>query len=407
MSRRSYNIDSPSTAAADALYHGRGPSMDERLRSGYTPPKKKVPYDVSGATSSNRALRRNQPQYDDDEEEERPPLAIPKINRDNLSEDDGLLSPRRISQQMGAFGSMLESGAGWGSAMIAALQGHQMTEEQAAICLQSHARRKSAENELTARKGEMAHMENEYREYQRYQMAAALRADIEREHWAASQINAGWRGHLDRQHVAKMRKEKKPVRRSFSWSSKKKNAKAAAPSAASQAPSAASSAALDELTSGSAPSNGGFGKRVRRSLSFGKKSSSSSGSSGSKDKPLSTSATRRTFVLERGPQGLGLELDAVNTVVTIKEGGRAERQGLLALGDTILSIDGKSCAGLLMSDIMEPGRAVYVVEVSRPERAAYAPETAKPKGLIKRSLSFDTSRRGGGVRRSFSFERKK
>ena len=148
---------------------------------------------------------------------------------------------------MGAFGSMLESGAGWGSAMIAALQGHQMTEEQAAICLQSHARRKSAENELTARKGEMAHMENEYREYQRYQMAAALRADIEREHWAASQINAGWRGHLDRQHVAKMRKEKKPVRRSFSWSSKKKNAKAAAPSAASQAPSAASSAALDEL----------------------------------------------------------------------------------------------------------------------------------------------------------------
>ena len=102
-----------------------------------------------------------------------------------------------------------------------------------------------------------------------------------------------------------------------------------------------------------------------------------------------------------------MELDAVNTVVTIKEGGRAERQGLLALGDTILSIDGKSCAGLLMSDIMEPGRAVYVVEVSRPERAAYAPETAKPKGLMKRSLSFDTSRRGGGVRRSFSFERKK
>ena len=144
MSRRSYNIDSPSTAAADALYHGRGPSMDERLRSGYTPPKKKDPYDVSGATSSNRALRRNQPQYDEEEEEERPPLAIPKINRDNLSEDDGLLSPRRISQQMGAFGSMLESGAGWGSAMIAALQGHQMTEEQAAICLQSHARRKSA-----------------------------------------------------------------------------------------------------------------------------------------------------------------------------------------------------------------------------------------------------------------------
>ena len=54
---------------------------------------------------------------------------------------------------------------------------------------------------------------------------------------------------------------------------------------------------------------------------------------------------------------------------------------------------------------MVPGRSVYVVEVSRPERPAYAP--APKQGLIKRSLSFDSKHRGGGVRRTFSFERKK
>ena len=119
----------------------------------------------------------------------------------------------------------------------------------------------------------------------------------------------------------------------------------------------------------------------------------------------SLSCTRRTFVLERGPQGLGLELDATNTVVTIKLGGRAEHQGLLQLGDTILTIDGRSCAHALMQDVMVHGRSVYVVEVSRPERATYIqqPKVSAGKG-IRRSLSFD-SKKTGGVRRSFSFGR--
>ena len=151
MSRYSYNIDAPSTAAQDALYHGRGPSLDSRLRGGYSPqkePQKRDPYDVRAGASKNRALRRQQPEYGD--EDAGPSLSIPRITRDGQEndEDDGLLSPRRLSQQMGAFGSMLESGAGWGSAMIAALQGHQMTEEQAAICLQSHWRRRKSVQEV-------------------------------------------------------------------------------------------------------------------------------------------------------------------------------------------------------------------------------------------------------------------
>ena len=84
-------------------------------------------------------------------------------------------------------------------------------------------------------------------------------------------------------------------------------------------------------------------------------------------------------------------------------GGRAEHQGLLALGDTILTIDGRSCAGALMQDVMVRGRTVYVVEVSRPERVSYIPPKASGKG-IRRSLSFD-SKKSVSVRRSFSFGR--
>mmetsp|Transcript_36514 Transcript_36514/g.96338 ORF Transcript_36514/g.96338 Transcript_36514/m.96338 type:complete len:179 (+) Transcript_36514:732-1268(+) len=132
-------------------------------------------------------------------------------------------------------------------------------------------------------------------------------------------------------------------------------------------------------------------------------SSSSSSSSSVSGKGPSLHATRRTFVLERGPQGLGLELDQTNTIVNIKPGGRAERQGLVCVDDTVITIDGKSCAGKLMQDVMIPGRPVYVVEISRPE-PGLAP--AKPPTVVRRSLSFDR-KSGQGIRRSFSFDRKK
>jgi C-terminal processing protease CtpA/Prc len=72
-------------------------------------------------------------------------------------------------------------------------------------------------------------------------------------------------------------------------------------------------------------------------------------------------------VLERGQQGLGLELDSTNTIVHIKPGGRAEQQGLVRVEDVILSVDGRSCAGKLMQEVMVPGRSVYVIEISRTE----------------------------------------
>ena len=85
---------------------------------------------------------------------------------------------------------------------------------------------------------------------------------------------------------------------------------------------------------------------------------------------VAVSATRRTFALECGQQGLGLELDSTNTIITVKPGGRAEQQGLVRLDDVILSVDGKSLAGKLMQEVMVPGRPVYVVEILRQEKVA-------------------------------------
>ena len=345
---------------------------------------------------------------------------IPLIQRAESGKEneieEGLLSPRRFSEQVGAFGEMCNAGAGWGSALVAALQGHKMTEEQAALCLQSHWRRHEAAVSLVARDMAAAHIQQRYREQQYYRegaiaaMQAAMHGDRHQrdirmqEAWAATRINAAWRGHLSRVHTQKLRgAPRKSLRKSFSFSHKKKPRAAAAPAASgpqvddwwgNQLPPAAANA------KGSTT----LAKRVRRSLSFDRKSSSSSSSS-SATNSQSLSCTRRTFVLERGPQGLGLELDATNTVVTIKLGGRAEHQGLLQLGDTILTIDGRSCAHALMQDVMVHGRSVYVVEVSRPERATYIqqPKVSAGKG-IRRSLSFD-SKKTGGVRRSFSFGR--
>ena len=80
-----------------------------------------------------------------------------------------------------------------------------------------------------------------------------------------------------------------------------------------------------------------------------------SSSGGSKPGTEAISCTRRQFVLDRGPNGLGLQLDEMNTVVAIMERSMAEQQGLMCVGDTVLMIDGASLSGKLMQDVMKPG----------------------------------------------------
>ena len=325
------------------------------------------------------------------------------------------MTPKRGGGLFGNFGAMLESG-GFMAAVGAVLKGHSMTDEQAALLIQSHWRRKQVyidnmHRQLAARHIQGVFMQRQLREDERNRARMELLMGVEHERQtqmaaktrAATKINMTWRGHLARNHARQLRRQKEGfggvVRRSLSFGKKKGSARAAP------------TPGLPEAPPPSPGGGGGTAKRVMRSLSFGKKSSSSSSSSSSKDgKPamVATSATRRTFVLERGPQGLGLELDSTNTIITVKPGGRAEQQALVQLDDIILSVDGKSLAGKLMQEVMVPGRPVYVVEILRPEKKEVPVATPmKAINAIRRSMSFDKKSSGGNIKRSLSWTTKK
>ena len=351
-------------------------------------------------------------EYREDEEaaDEKPGLSIPRVKKEDPDDDDGLLSPRRVFQQVDAFSQMLDSGAGWGSALVAAVQGHKMTEEQAALAIQSHWRKKAVylENGANGMAADFIINIWRKRQYRQRAQAAMARGRAQREYYeqmeaeadAATTINAAWRGHMDRERVKVLRARARggvgaAIRRSLSFGKKK---------------GGGGLAARTSTGDGDDEKKDGIGKRIRRSLSFDRKGGGGLfGGSGKDDEEknkVATRSTRRTFVLERGPQGLGLELDATNTVVTIKVGGRAERQGLLCVGDTVLTIDGKSCAGLLMQDVMVPGRQCYVVEISRPEMTQAPPTPSGLGSKIRRSMSFD-KKAAGGIRRSYSWTNRK
>ena len=70
-------------------------------------------------------------------------MEVPRLDRAALREDDESLmsSPRRVKESFNAFDNMRKAGAGWGNALIAMFQGKKMTDDQAALCIESHWRR--------------------------------------------------------------------------------------------------------------------------------------------------------------------------------------------------------------------------------------------------------------------------
>ena len=96
------------------------------------------------------------------------------------------------------------------------------------------------------------------------------------------------------------------------------------------------------------------------------------------------------ILLQRGPSGLGLELDATNTVVNMVPGGAADTQGYFREGDTIASVDGRSCAAAATG---RHGSRVnsYSFDVWRPQLSR--------NQAVQKALN--------PVRRAFSFDRKK
>ena len=92
------------------------------------------------------------------------------------------------------------------------------------------------------------------------------------------------------------------------------------------------------------------------------------------------------ILLSPGPNGLGLELDATNTIVNIVKGGAAEVQGYFKIGDTIASVDGVPLRGRLLQDVMDPRKVSYSFDVWRLARVEPDPTPPKP---VRRALSFD------------------
>ena len=78
------------------------------------------------------------------------------------------------------------------------------------------------------------------------------------------------------------------------------------------------------------------------------------------------------LAVRRGAKGLGLAVNASNKVAEIAADGQAEVDGLLELGDEVISIDGIELAGRPMGDVIPRGAEKYDFVVSRSDVALAA-----------------------------------
>jgi len=334
--------------------------------------------------------------------------------------------PRKgfIFDQLDAFQHMRELGADLVEAFVACISGHRMTPDLAALCiasywrryasiasfqesrgaaitLQAAARRRSASQAYEAqRESTFAHQYNDpYNNQYQYSTHDESVEEMERFR-AMQQLQAVWRGHLARAYVDKLKyKSKSKLQRTFSWSNKSKRGAAGAkgkdPTKVKSAKDILAAAGVEE----SKP------KPVRRSMSFDRfsrgASALSSAFSGSKKegdaKPPAAAPTMSKqllfILLHRGPKGLGLELDATNTVVNMVPGGAAETQGYFREGDTIASVDGQPLRGRLLQDVMDRTKNSYSFDVWRLSRVEPDPPTSRVDKPVRRAFSFDRKRR--------------
>jgi len=222
--------------------------------------------------------------------------------------------------------------------------------------------------------------------------------DVSAEFAAIQQLQSVWRGHLARAHVDKLKyKSKSKLQRTFSWSNKSKRSKEGKgkdPFTKKSAKEILAAAGVDEAKP----------KPVRRSMSFDRFSKgvtslsstfkSSKGEEVAKEPAPPTMTKQLLFILlHRGPNGLGLELDATNTVVNMVPGGAAETQGYFREGDTIASVDGLPLRGRLLQDVMDRSKNSYSFDVWRLSRVEADPPVAKVDKPVRRAFSFDRKRR--------------
>ena len=180
------------------------------------------------------------------------------------------------------------------------------------------------------------------------------------EYRAAAKLQAVWRAHLAREFVAKLRwQSKSKLQRTFSWNKRQKK-------------TVIKKRSEEEILRGAGVEGAGKPKAVRRSVSFdrfskGVKSIMSAETKADAPSPSSPAKSKQLLfiLLQRGPNGLGLELDATNTVVNMVPGGAADLQGYFREGDTIASVDGIPLRGRLLQDVMDRSKHSYSFDVWR------------------------------------------
>ena len=110
--------------------------------------------------------------------------------------------------------------------------------------------------------------------------------------------------------------------------------------------------------------------------------------------------------------GLGLELDATNTVINVVKGAAADVQGYFRVGDTIASVDGIPLRGRLLQEVMEPGKSSNPNpnpnpnpnQVMEPGKSSYSFDVWRLTRPDPTPAPVDNSR---GPRRALSFDRKR
>jgi len=313
---------------------------------------------------------------------------------------------------LAAFGHMQQLGADFLEAAMACLTGHRMTPDLAALCITTYWRRYSAIAQYQESRGAAITIQAAFRDqYSRAQMNAAPNflhtmspqtGDEEAAYRRASvvKLQAVWRGHLARAFTDKLRwQSKTKLQRTFSWGKKgkKKGAKTAA-----DAKSSIKERSAKDILDGIGVDSDKPAPKVKRSMSFDRFSrgvKSAFGSDKSSDAAADAAVAPKNskqllfILLQRGPTGLGLELDATNTVVNLVPGGAADTQGYFREGDTIASVDGIPLRGRLLQDVMDRSKQSYSFDVWR--LTPVEPEPEKPKALnpVRRAFSFDRKKR--------------
>jgi len=223
----------------------------------------------------------------------------------------------------------------------------------------------------------------------------AEHGDALRRHRAAIRLQAVWRGKLARKAYRQRGGGKRTLVKRLSF--RRKNKPTSSPVSASPARVSKAGAGTNPAAATPPPR---VEVRLLRAASFDRKPAHRHAGAGAGARPVGSDLAPRAhggkkellFVtLSRNAHGLGIELDGTNTVLRLAPGGAAAAQGVLRVGDTIASVDGRSLKGVLLQQVIDPSKSTYSFDVWRwPPPASPPPAPAESRtSALRRAFSFD------------------